>query len=65
MTTARAKGATEALADALLLVLKQRKLVVTPIHERRITGCHDAAKLRRWLARAISVDTVGELLTRR
>ncbi|HEU4728281.1 MAG TPA: hypothetical protein VFT22_10340 [Kofleriaceae bacterium] len=61
----RAEGATTALADALKLVLKERNLVVTRAQQRRIDSCRDAAKLRRWLARAVSARSVDALLSGR
>jgi hypothetical protein len=61
----RAEGATKALAEAVFLVLKQRKLLVTKTQQRRIAGCQDAVKLRRWLARAVSARSVSDLLSGR
>lgn len=58
----KAKGTTETLADVLLMMLRQRHLVVTRDQHRRIADCTDAATLRHWLKRVLSVASVDELL---
>ncbi len=49
-------------AEALLMVLTQRGLAVTPDQQRQIVACTDIATLERWLARAFSVASPDELL---
>jgi hypothetical protein len=46
----------------LLKILTRRGLTFTVEQRRRIMGCKDVAMLERWLDRALSVSSVGELL---
>jgi hypothetical protein len=58
-----AKGKAEGEAAALLKILTRRGLTLTIEQRRRIMGCKDVAMLERGLDRALSVSSVGELLT--
>jgi hypothetical protein len=58
----KAEATTETLADVLLMMLRQRQLVVTEDQQRLITKCTDAATLRHWVERVLSVASVDELL---
>ena len=59
-----AKGEAKGKAEALLIILKQRRMTITRDQQHRITACIDAATLDRWLASALSVASVEELLTK-
>jgi hypothetical protein len=52
----------EGEAEALLMILKQRGLVIADEQQRQITTCTDLAILDPWPARALSVTSVDELL---
>lgn len=49
-------------ADALLMVLRRRGLTVTDEQQHQIVTCADLGTLDRWLDRAFSITSVGELL---
>lgn len=51
-TEGKAEGELAALRDALLLVLAQRGLVLTPRERTAIADCTDAGRLRQWLGQA-------------
>jgi hypothetical protein len=56
-----AQGRAEGKAEALLDVLALRDLAVDAPTRERILGERDPARLRRWLARALTCTTVVEL----
>jgi hypothetical protein len=56
------QGKAEGKADAVLMVLRRRGLTVTDEQQHQIVTCVDLATLDRWLDRAFSVTSVGELL---
>jgi hypothetical protein len=56
-----AKGKAEGKADALLMFLRRRGLAMTEEQQHQIVTCTDLATLDRWLDRAFSVTSVGEL----
>jgi len=58
----KAEGKLEGKIEALLLILEQRGLAVTPDQQRRILACTDIATLERWFARAFSAASADELL---
>jgi len=58
----KAEGKIEGKIEALLLILEQRGLAVTPDQQRRILACTDIATLERWFARAFSAASADELL---
>ena len=58
----RAEGEAEGEVEALLRVLRARDLQVTAEHEARIRACTDLPTLEAWLARAVAVTSVDELL---
>lgn len=57
-----AKGKAEGKAESVMTILQQRGLVLTDEQQRHILSCTDVAILDRWLARALSVASVDELL---
>ncbi len=57
-----AKGNAAGKAEALLLILGQRRLALSPGQRRTIESCTDAATLRHWLEHALSAASVDELL---
>lgn len=57
----RAEGRAEAVADAVLLVLTAREVVVPEKARQRIRACRDVPLLRAWLGRALNAGTVEEL----
>jgi hypothetical protein len=58
----KAEGEAEGKADALLMFLRRRGLAITEEQQHQIVTCTDLATLDRWLDRAFSVSSVGELL---
>jgi hypothetical protein len=58
----KAEGKAEGKADALLMFLRRRGLTVTDEQQHQIVTCADLGTLDRWLDRAFSVTSVGELL---
>lgn len=61
----KAAGKIEGKIEALLLILEQRGLAVTPDQRRQILACTDIATLERWLARAFTVASSNDLLASR
>jgi hypothetical protein len=57
----KAEGERAALRDALLLVLAQRGLVLTPAQGAAIADCTDAARLRQWLGQAVSAVSAADI----
>lgn len=57
----RDEGRVESRAEDILLVLEQRGIDVPDEARERITGCEDPAILRRWLARAVTSPSAGEI----
>lgn len=58
----KAEGQAKGKADALLIFLQRRGLPITDEQQQQIVACTDLATLDRWLARALSVASVAELL---
>jgi hypothetical protein len=58
----KAEGKVEGKAEALLVILQQRKLEISDEQRRQIAACPDVATLDRWLDRALSARSVDELL---
>jgi flagellar biosynthesis/type III secretory pathway protein FliH len=58
----KAEGEAKGEAKAVMMILQQRGLVPTDEQQRQILSCTDVAILDRWLARALSVASVDELL---
>ena len=58
----RAEGELEALRSAVLEVLAARGLAVGDDVGAALASCRDAAVLRRWLRRAATLASAGELL---
>jgi hypothetical protein len=48
-------------AEALLMILKQRRLGITQGQARHVLACTELATLDRWLGRALSIASVDEL----
>jgi hypothetical protein len=57
----KAEGERAALRDALLLVLTQRGLDLTPAQGAAIADCTDAARLRQWLGQAVSAASTAAI----
>jgi hypothetical protein len=58
----RTEGKAEGKAEALLMVLRRRGMVITAPQQQQIVACGELATLERWLDRAFTVDSVDELL---
>jgi flagellar biosynthesis/type III secretory pathway protein FliH len=58
----KAEGLAEGKVEALLAVLSARTLEPKPRERDIIRACTDLERLDRWIARAVVVHTVGELL---
>lgn len=58
----RAAGFAEGQAQTLVSIIEARGLALTSEERRRILDCRDSILLERWTRRAITVDTVAELL---
>ena len=58
-----AEGEAKGKAEALLLILRRRSLVMSDDQQRRIVTCTDLATVERWLDRAFTVASLDELLT--
>ena len=56
------EGEAKGKAEALLMFLRRRGLVLTEDQRQQIVTCIDLAALDRWLDRAFSVTSVNELL---
>lgn len=61
-TRGRAEGEIEALRSAVLDVLAARDLATGEEVRAVVTGCRDAAVLKRWLRRAATVESADELM---
>ncbi len=55
-------GRGEGERDALRVILRTRGLTPTAHHEARIGACNDVAILREWVARAVTVASVDDVL---
>ena len=58
-----AAGETKGKAEALLAVLGTRSLAVSPEQRGTILECSDAARLDRWIARAVTIESVAALVS--
>jgi flagellar biosynthesis/type III secretory pathway protein FliH len=58
-----AAGEAKGRAEALLAVLTARGLGVSPAERHTILECTDSARLDRWIAHAVTVESVDALLT--
>jgi predicted transposase/invertase (TIGR01784 family) len=58
----RAEGEAKGRATALLTILSARGLGVSADERERIIGCADLKTLDRWIARAASAESTGEIL---
>lgn len=56
-----ARGKTIGEADALVVVLRTRGFAVDALTRDRITACDDVEQLRRWIARAVTAHTLGDV----
>lgn len=56
------RGATRALAEAVLLTLNARGVVIDDLRRRRVLACTDQDTLRRWLAAAATTTTLEQVL---
>ncbi|WP_019927655.1 hypothetical protein [Nocardia sp. BMG111209] len=56
-----AKGKAEAKADAILMFLRHRRVLVSDGDEQRIKSCTDLDQLDKWIACAAEVKAVDEL----
>jgi hypothetical protein len=57
----RAQGEAHGRATAILLLLRQRGIVVPDTARDRITDCRDLDTLDTWFTRAITATTVDEI----
>ena len=55
------RGMAEGEADAIMLVLQARGLLVTAEQQARIAGCTDLDQLKRWVTRAAVVEAAADL----
>jgi Uma2 family endonuclease len=62
LESVRAEGRLEGQRDALRALLQARGLGLGPAEEARISSCHDAAVIQRWIVRAATARTAGEAL---
>jgi hypothetical protein len=53
-------GRTAGIAEAILTVLEQRRLPITPALRTRVTVCNDLPLLERWLRRATTAASIEE-----
>jgi hypothetical protein len=58
----KAEGKAEGEAEALLEVLAARGIDVPADVRDRITGCTDLDQLRAWIRRAVTADSIHDLL---
>jgi hypothetical protein len=58
-----ARGEAKGEARAVLRLLDARGLALSPEPRQQVTSCTDAAKLDRWLDRAITAGTAAEVFT--
>ena len=58
----RAEGRAEGKAEAVLAVLTARGVPVSETVRTRVLGCHDLSTLDRWLARATTATSDGEVV---
>lgn len=56
-----ARGKARGEADALLVVLEARAWTIDDALRARIMACDDVAQLRRWIARAVTASSLGEV----
>ncbi len=56
------EGRLEGEANAVILFLEARGLSVTSEQRERILNCRDPEALQRWVKRAVSSESVAELL---
>lgn len=61
-TKGEAKGEMMALRGALLLVIEERGLSLSPAQSSLITECTDPARLRDWLRVAVNAASTAEIL---
>jgi hypothetical protein len=59
----RIEGKAEGKADALIMVLIARGVVLDGANRTRILGEHDSRQLDRWIARAATCATIDELFS--
>ncbi|MCX4245843.1 hypothetical protein [Paraliomyxa miuraensis] len=57
----RREGKTEGEANAVLLLLKVRRIRLTKAQQHRVHACRDIRRLRAWLRRAVTATTVAEV----
>jgi hypothetical protein len=57
-----AKGYTVGEAEALLLVLGARGMVVDETTRELIRSCNDSEQLERWIVRAVTASSLHEVL---
>ncbi len=58
----RGEGQLEATRRSVLRVLTHRKLTPTREQAALLDGCTDLSTLERWLDRALTADTVADVL---
>ena len=60
---AELRGKAEGKAEALLVVLAARGFVVDAHTRATVLACTDAARLQRWIARAVTAASLAEVLS--
>jgi hypothetical protein len=58
-----ARGKAEGKAEGVLAILEARGLAVSADQRARILASKDLAELDRWLRRAVSAESIGELFS--
>ena len=58
----RAEGRAETQANAVLTVLRARRIAVSDAARQRILAEKDLQRLERWLERAAVVNSIGEVI---
>jgi hypothetical protein len=58
---AEARGRAAGLAEAILQILETRAILLSAGQRQEILGCSDPARLGRWLVKAMSASSPGEV----
>ena len=58
----RTEGRTEGRANSVLIVLRARGIVVPEAARKRILAQKDLQRLQRWLEKATTATSIGEVL---
>jgi hypothetical protein len=58
----KAEGEATGMAKSLLTILAKRGLTISAEQENAVLSCTDLERLNRWVARALTIESVDELL---